>query len=119
MATQKARPQDYTGRQRQKLAAEHAEVVRAREDQIAMATAAQAEVDSGLHDYVGTRQVTELNEQGDVVYVEPEAKTIIVNTTIEDMTFGAGNLYSFKEGQQYRVPAALADYLEELGYVWH
>lgn len=119
MATQRARPQDYTGRQRQKLAAENAEVVRAREDQLAMVTAQQAEIDDSLHDYVGDRQVTQLDAEGEVTYVEAEARTIRVNSDIENMTFGAGNNFTFKEGGQYRVSAELANYLEELGYVWH
>lgn len=120
MAQAKSRPTDYTGRQRAKLEAEHAEVVRAREDQIAMAQAsAQAEFDDTVHDVVGNQQVTELNEQGEVVYVEAPARTIRVNAKIEQMTFGAGNIYDFEEGGQYRVPAHVADHLEELGYVWH
>lgn len=119
MANQRVRPADYTGRQRQKLAEQHAEVVRAREDQIAMSQAAQAELDDSVHDVAGNRQATELNEQGEVVYVEAPAKVIRINTTIENMTFGAGNNYTFEEGKQYRVPALIADHLEELGYVWH
>jgi len=120
MAQAKARPSDYTGRQRQKLADEYAEVVRAREDSIAMAQASRTmEEENVVHDTVGDRQLQQINEQGEVVYVEPPAKTIRVNTSIEDMTFGAGNNYTFEEGQQYRVPAHVADHLEELGYVWH
>ena len=120
MAQSRARPTDYTGRQRAKLEAEHAEVIRAREDQIAMVQAsAQAEIDDTIHDVVGERQVQELNEAGEVVYVEAPARTIRVNANIEQMTFGAGNIYDFKEGGQYRVPAHVADHLEELGYVWH
>lgn len=118
MATQRAKPQDFTGRQRQKLAEQHAEVVRAREDQIAMAQVAQAELDDSVHDVVGDRQVTE-EVNGEVRYVEAPAKVIRVNSTIEDMTFGVGNIYTFQEGQQYRVPADLAKYLDDLGYVWH
>lgn len=119
MAQQRTRPADYTGRQRAKLASEHAEVVRAREEQISMASAVQAEYDDSVHDVVGERQEQQINEQGEVTYVEATAKTIRVNSTIENMTFGAGNLYTFEEGKQYRVPAAVADHLEELGYVWH
>lgn len=119
MAQNRARPTDYTGRQRAKLADDHAEVVRAREDQIAMVNAAQAEMDDAVHDMVGDAPVKSLNEQGEVVYVEPEAKTIRVNTKIEHMTFGAGTDYNFEEGQLVRVPAVVADHLEELGYVWH
>ena len=39
-------------------------------------------------------------------------------TDIDDMTFGVGNAYSFKAGVKYRVPATLAAYLEQLGYIW-
>ncbi|HET7110283.1 MAG TPA: hypothetical protein VFI41_05390 [Gemmatimonadales bacterium] len=84
-----------------------------------MSASVQAELDDTVHDTVGDRTVQQVNEQGDVVYVEPEAKTIRVNTTIEDMVFGIGNTYTFEEGRQYRVPAHLAEHLEELGYVWH
>ena len=119
MAQTRPRPADYTGRQREKLAREHQEVVRAREDQIAMAQQAQAELDDSVHDVVGQQPATELNEDGEVIYVEAPARTIRVNSTIENMTFGAGNNYTFEEGKQYRVPALLADHLEELGYVWH
>ena len=44
---------------------------------------------------------------------------IRVNSTLEHLTFGAGTDYNFEEGRQYRVPRALADHLEEKGYVWH
>lgn len=118
MAQARPRPADYTGRQREKLARENQEVVQARQEQIAMSQAAQAVFDDSVQDVAGPT-LTETDEQGEVIYVEAPARVIRVNSTIEDMTFGAGNNYTFKEGQQYRVPAVLADHLEELGYVWH
>jgi hypothetical protein len=42
-----------------------------------------------------------------------------VNTDLEDVTIGAGNNYTFMEGQAYRVPRHVYDHLEEKGYVWH
>ena len=39
-------------------------------------------------------------------------------TDIEEMTYGVGNSYTFKAGVKYRVPLNLANYLEELGYIW-
>ena len=39
-------------------------------------------------------------------------------TDIEDMSYGVGNTYTFKAGVKYRVPRSLADYLEQLGYIW-
>lgn len=119
MTTQRAKPQDFTGRQRQQLQAKHAEEIKAREGEIAMVTAAAATLDDVVIDVVRDEPVQELAPSGEVVYVEPMAKTIRVNSTIENMTFGVGNNYNFEEGKQYRVPAAVADHLEELGYVWH
>lgn len=120
MAQSKARQGDYTGRMREKLAADHAEAVRAREDQLAMVTAANfAEDMSTVTDVVGDRQETQITENGEVVYVEAPAVTIRVNSDVNQMTFGVGNTYTFKEGHQYRVTAELARHLEELGLVWH
>lgn len=48
-----------------------------------------------------------------------ESRIIRVNTTMDQVTIGAGTSYDFVEGQQYRVPGHVAEYLEELGYVWH
>jgi hypothetical protein len=118
MAQTRPRPADYTGRQREKLARENQEVVQARQDSIAMAQAAQAELDDSVHDLAG-QTITQTDEHGEVTYVEAPARTIRVNSTIENMTFGAGNNYTFEEGKQYRIPAVIADHLEELGYVWH
>ena len=39
-------------------------------------------------------------------------------TDIEEMTYGVGNHYTFKAGVKYRVPVNLANYLEDLGYIW-
>lgn len=37
---------------------------------------------------------------------------------IEDMTYGVGNVFSFKKGQKYSVPRHMAYYLQDLGYLW-
>lgn len=119
MPTQRKSPRDYTGSLKQKLEAEHAEAVRAREHEIGMTrTAAAAIAADEVVDAV-RGPIAELDEAGEVVYVEPPARTIRVNSSIEQMTFGVGNIYDFEEGRQYRVPAHVADHLEELGYVWH
>lgn len=116
---QQVKPSDYTGRQRARLARENAEAIATREHELAMVHQAAGELSDEVADFVREdTPVTQTNEQGEVVYVEPEARTIRVNSDIE-MTLGAGNNYSFKEGQLVRVPAGVADHLEELGYVWH
>ena len=45
---------------------------------------------------------------------------VIVRTiaTIDSMTYGYGNEYSFKAGVKYKVPRDLADHLESLGYLY-
>lgn len=119
MATQRRPPSDYTGRQREKLLKEKEEVIQTRQAELAMATAATraAEADEVVDYSKPAQQV--MDEDGVVTFVEPMNKTIRVNATIEQMTFGAGNNYDFYEGRQYTVPAAVADHLEELGYIWH
>lgn len=44
---------------------------------------------------------------------------IRTNVDIEDMTLGAGNFYTFKAGQRYRVTRAVRDHLEGLSLIWH
>lgn len=72
-----------------------------------------------LNDPQGDRGVDgEVRSMG-VAVAEAPTKVIRVNTTLEDVTIGQGNLYSFKEGEKYRVPSHVADHLEEKGLVWH
>lgn len=119
-AAPKTRAADLTGRNREKLQKEHAEEIARRAEEISTATAAQAEADAN--------SITDLT-QGNPVIVdsveEVEASltentvVIRVNEDIEDMTLGVGTLYTFKMGQKYKVPKAVADHLEEKGMVWH
>jgi len=46
-----------------------------------------------------------------------ETVVIRVVEDIENMTFGAGNYYSFKAGQKYEVSVKLARRLKSLGYL--
>jgi hypothetical protein len=118
MAQQQIKPSDFTGRERARLAKEHAEAIAAREHELGMTQAAAGELSDEVVDFVKEGAATETAEDGTVTYVEAPAKTVRVNSDI-DMTYGIGNNYTFKEGQLYRVPALLADHLDELGYIWH
>jgi hypothetical protein len=60
----------------------------------------------------------EVSEYG-VVEVEVPSVVVRVNSDLPQVTIGAGNLYDFEEGRQYKVPKHVADHLEEKGYVWH
>lgn len=117
MAQITKKPTDFTGRQQEILRAKHAEELKRREAQISMAQQIQIEEDEKVQDLVPEVRIVE--EDGKPVTVEQPTKVIRVNTTLESMTFGAGNHYHFEEGKQYRVSPELAYHLEELGYVWH
>jgi hypothetical protein len=114
-----AKPGDYTGRQREAVAKQYAEVVAAREHELGMTISAHTEPSDTVTDMVKAEPVKQTNDEGEVTYVEPPARVIRIAADIENMTLGVGNNYTFKEGQLYRVPAGVADHLEELGYVWH
>jgi hypothetical protein len=60
--------------------------------------------------------IDEIEELG--VSVNNDKVIIRTITDIEEMTYGVGNLYTFKAGVKYSVPRDLADYLEGLGYIW-
>lgn len=118
MATQK-KPADFTGRQRDALAQQALEEQQNRANELAMATAEAAiKVETEVID------ATEPNRAQPIVVdevISTNAKgktvTIRVSDTIDAMTFGAGNYYSFKAGQKYEVTEDLAQHLEEKGYV--
>lgn len=119
----KANPRDFTGRQKQVLAEQHAEELSKRSEEISMITAQAAQAKN---------EPIELNSQGQEVssatviteqdpapvQVQSEFATIRVNCDLEKVTIGQGNEFDFKEGQVYRVPRFVADHLEYLGYVW-
>jgi hypothetical protein len=52
------------------------------------------------------------------VTLADETVIIRVNEDIMDMTYGAGNLYTFLQGRKYKVSKDLAGWLEEKGYLW-
>jgi lipopolysaccharide biosynthesis regulator YciM len=119
VSTSRSSPRDYTGRQRQKLQAQYAEAVKAREGEIGMTQSVVRDPGNEVIDMVTEEAVPQEGEDGAVTYVEAPARTIRVNADIENMTYGYGNVYDLKEGQLYRLPAVVCDHLEELGYVWH
>jgi hypothetical protein len=60
-----------------------------------------------------------LSEPDQIVLKTEKFVTIRVNEAIKDMTYGAGNYFSFEVGPKYKVPVELARHLDVLGYVWH
>lgn len=116
----KAKVTDVTGRQREAQVKAAAEQQAARASEISMATATQA--------YQDEVEVTDLTSNLSSPTVIDEVESVgvsladdqVVIRVVEDldqMTFGAGNYYSFKAGKKYKVSKDLARHLEEKGYV--
>lgn len=143
---QRQRPGDFTGTQKAQLAKQHAEEVAKREGELSIMNQAELEArESQVVDYSeGTTPLILDDEQTleqanaelaaqrlggatDELILDDEAvgtrpapqRTIMVNDVLESVTIGAGNHYSFEPGVKYRVPAHIADHLEEKGYVYH
>jgi hypothetical protein len=120
VATQKTSPLDATGKAAEDAARRNAEALKARADEISVSR--QAEVESLETDVFDPKKpdapllIDEVEELG--VTVNNDTVIIRTITDIDDMTFGVGNSYSFKQGVRYKVPRDLADYLQGLGYVW-
>jgi hypothetical protein len=118
MATSKAKPTDATGRQREKLQADFAEQQQEAANTMAMATAQKAiALDTEVVDATTPNRATIIVDEPTVLDDSDHTVTIRVVETIDSMTFGAGNYYSFEAGKKYKVSRDLARHLEEKGYL--
>jgi len=110
-----------TGRKKAQLADDNAEAVRLREGEISLLNAAAAEEkENGVIDLTEPKRVeVPVVEEVQDVEVEEPVREFRVNTKIENMTVGHGNMYDFDEGRTYRTKKSVYDRLDELGYVWH
>jgi hypothetical protein len=115
-----AKPADHTGRLKEQAAKNAAEEQAERASSMAMATAkAQIKLETEVIDATKPNLVPTLVVD-DVITVGTEKEQTVIIRVIEDidsMTFGAGNLFSFRAGQKYEVSKNLADHLTGLGYV--
>lgn len=111
------KPGDYTGRQRQKLAEAHAEEQARNAKHTTLLQ--QVEVETNELDAFDPVTGESLGRVNSLQVDDAEKFALIkVVEQIDQMTFGAGATYSFEVGKQYTVPLDLAEYLDELGYVW-
>lgn len=120
MATQKTSPLDATGKAAEDAAKRNAAELKKRQDEISTSRQAEEELlETAVFDPKQPDQpllIDEIEEVG--VSVNNDKVIIRTITDIEDMTYGVGNIYTFKAGVKYSVPRGLADYLESLGYIW-
>lgn len=119
MATARTRAGDLTGRTTEKLQKEHAAELKERAKEIALMAEVEAEENAAPVDYTNGPSPKNVGlEVAEEVELREPTRTITVNTTLESMTFGAGNHYTFEEGRKYTVPSELADHLREKGLLW-
>lgn len=120
MANKATSPLDATGRAAEAATKKNAEELRKRQDEISVSV--QLERESLERDVFDPKKpdtpivLDEIQEVG--VSLANDKVIIRTVTDIDEMTYGVGNVYSFKAGVKYSVTRDLADYLEGLGYIW-
>ena len=120
MAKTPTSPLDATGRAAEQAAKKNAEALQKRKDEISIAAQIEAEqLETQVFDPKKPDAPLVLDEIENVG-VTTANDTVIIRTItdIDEMTYGVGNTYSFKAGVKYRVSKSLANYLEQLGYIW-
>ena len=120
MANTQTSPLDATGKAADQAAKKNAEALKKRKEEISIATQLEAEsLEKDVFDPKKPDAPLVLDEIENVgVSTAGDMVVIRTITDIDDMSYGVGNTYTFKAGVKYRVPKSLADYLEQLGYIW-
>mgnify|MGYP006292200583 CR=1 FL=1 len=115
----KAKPTDATGVIREKLIADNLEALEERAAEMSMASAkAKVKLETEVIDAtVPDRQTVIVDDPVTVGKATDGSVEIRVVADIEHMTLGAGNYYSFKAGQKYKVTKEVAAHLKEKGYL--
>jgi hypothetical protein len=113
-------PLDATGRAAEQAAKKNAKALQDRKDEISIAAQVEAEtLENNVFDPTNATAPIVLDEIENVGVTTANNSVIIRTVTdIDDMTYGVGNHLSFKAGVKYRVSPDLANYLEDLGYIW-
>ena len=117
----KAKAGDVTGRQREKLIKENAEELAKRANEMSIATQVEAaRLETEVVDMTEPARPTTIIDEVESVGVDlaDDTEVIRVAEDIEHMTLGAGNHYSFKAGQKYKVAKKVARHLREKGYLY-
>ena len=116
----KAKVTDVTGRKREEQVKAMAEEQAARATEMTMATAVKEAKDATeIVDMTIPSVPTVLDEVESVgVSLADDMVIVRVAENIENMTLGAGNNYSFEAGKKYKVKKAVANHLQEKGYLY-
>ena len=114
----KAKPTDATGVMREQLLEQNAQALEERAAEMSMATAqAKVKLETEVIDATVPDRQTVIVDEVITVGKEDDSVEIRVIENIENMTLGAGNTYSFKAGQKYKVTKQVANHLKEKGYL--
>jgi hypothetical protein len=120
VANTQTSPLDATGRAAEQASKKNAAELKKRKEELSIAS--QVESESLEKDIFAPKNpdaplvLDEIENVG--VSTAGDMVVIRTITDIDDMSYGVGNTYTFKAGVKYRVPKSLADYLEQLGYIW-
>jgi hypothetical protein len=120
VANTQTSPLDATGKAAEQATKKNAEALKKRKEEISIATQLETEsLEKDVFDPKNPDAPLVLDEIENVgVSTAGDMVIIRTITDIDDMSYGVGNTYTFKAGVKYRVPRSLADYLEQLGYIW-
>lgn len=115
MAT-KAKAGDLTGRQREEMVKSLAEEkAKADQEKVLAAEAEAKRIATEVTDLTQSLPTTIIDEVESVgVDLADDTEVVRVAEDIDNMTFVAGNYYTFKAGQKYKVPRDLANHLRSL-----
>jgi len=114
-----SKPNDVTGRLRDKLATEALEKQQEAANQMSMATAeAKVNLETQVIDATQPSRQTIIVDDPITLGAEDESTVEIrVVQDLDNMTLGKGNNYSFKAGVKYKVTKLVAQHLKEKGYL--
>lgn len=120
MAPTRPKPTDTTGVARAKAIKQNADELSRRQEELSTIAAAEAEaMKTEVRDPkvdAPTQVIDEVVEVG--ADLADNTRVVRLIADVETMTWGYGNNYSFQAGVKYKVPADLADHLEDLGYLY-
>ena len=116
----KAKVTDFTGRQREEMIKANAEEIQKRAQEMAIASQVEAErLETQTIDLTSAITPTVIDEVESLgVESADDSEVIRVAEDLDFVTIGAGNNYSFKAGQKYKVPKNVAAHLKEKGYLY-
>jgi hypothetical protein len=120
VANTQTSPLDATGRAAEQASKKNAAELKKRKEELSIASQVESEsLEKDIFDPKNPDAPLVLDEIENVgVSTAGDMVVIRTITDIDDMSYGVGNTYTFKAGVKYRVPKSLADYLEQLGYIW-